>query len=191
MPPRRSFDRRWARQLDGIITDLDKIDISWAACGNAGGVSPGRLALRLTDPHGGNQQLEKLPIRVGSLDENFIVVKRQANLALSHDICGFHLYGTDLCIIADILGRTSYVVDFHLLHQSPGVRNPSLAIIRSALIRKYVRSFRSRWITTTCTIIFLSGTPLAARLMSSHYVTRLVDRLGRLAPKLTGFLRRR
>ncbi len=61
---------------------------------------------------------EKLPIRVGSLDENFIVVKRQANLALSHDMSGFHLYGTDLCIIADILGRTSYVVDFHLCHKA-------------------------------------------------------------------------
>ena len=55
----------------------------------------------------------ELPAKVHTLDENFIVVRRAANLSLSHDLDGFHLYGTDLCLIADVLGGNRYVIDFH------------------------------------------------------------------------------
>jgi hypothetical protein len=177
-------------KLDEIIADLECRDPTWAACGNAGGISPGRLALRLTDPHGADQKREKLPALVSSLDENFIVAKRQSNLALSHDLSGFHLYGADLCLIAGILGRTSYVVDFHLRHKGAGTPDPSFTAIRSAFIEKYRRSFRSRWMTTTCTIFFLSGVPLLSRVMSLQYVTRIFYHVGKLKGKLRAFATR-
>ena len=56
--------------------------------------------------------LGELPAKVHTVDENFIVVRRATNLSLSHDLDGFHLYGTDLCVIADILGGNCYVIDF-------------------------------------------------------------------------------
>lgn len=178
------------QKLDEVVAVLDRRDPTWAACGNAGGVAPGRLTLRLTDPHGADPPHEKLPALVQSLDENFIVVKRQANLALSHDLSGFHLYGADLCLIGSILGRTSYVVDFNLRHKSPGGRGSSLTAARSAFIVKYRRSFRSRWMVTTCAILFLSGVPLLARLMNLHYVTRVFSVVGDATTKLRTFMSR-
>ena len=70
------FDGR--NRLDDIIADLDRIDPKWGLFGNSGGISPGRLAIRISDPHGEDQHRESLPIRVNSLDENFIVVRKDA-----------------------------------------------------------------------------------------------------------------
>ena len=104
------------KKLDSVIEELDRLDPNWGVCGNGGGVHPGRFALRVTDPHGDNQFTERLPIRVSGLDENFLIVRRDANLAVSRDLRGFHLYGAELCIVAHFQGFTSYVVDFHLHH---------------------------------------------------------------------------
>ena len=71
------------KKLDAVIEELDQLDPNWGVCGNGGGIHPGRLALRVTDPHGDNQFTERLPIRVRGLDENFLVARRDANLAVS------------------------------------------------------------------------------------------------------------
>ena len=57
---------------------------------------------------------------MSALDKNFLVVRRDANLAVSADLKGFHLHGTDICIVARLLGYTAYVVDFQLRHVSSG-----------------------------------------------------------------------
>ena len=119
-------------KLDAVLGELDRIDPSWGVCGNGGGMYPGRLALRLTDPHGDNQFTEPLPQKVSGLDENFIVVRRDANLAVSADLKGFHLYGTDICVMAWVLGYTAYVVDFHLRHLSSGASKYEFAGLRGA-----------------------------------------------------------
>jgi NaMN:DMB phosphoribosyltransferase len=48
------------------------------------------------------------------------LIKKQANLAVSSDLRGFHFYGADICLIASILGYNAYVIDFHLYHESTG-----------------------------------------------------------------------
>ena len=160
-------------ELEHVIEGLDRLDDRWAACGNSGGMSPGRLAIRLTDPHGADQRTADFPARVYSLDENFILVRRSANLSLSSDLSGFHLYGTDLCIVADFLGRSTYVVDFHLRHFSPGKRDHTLTTARRNLVAKYVRAFRSRWVMAPCELVFLSGLPGLSRGLSSSWLARL------------------
>ncbi|HYI41683.1 MAG TPA: hypothetical protein VE053_15350 [Allosphingosinicella sp.] len=158
--------------LEDRLAELDRLDPAWALCGNAGGAADGSLALRITDPHGTDQSRGRFPVRALALDENFIVARRDANLGLSHDLGGFHLYGADLCIVADLLGRTAYVVDFHLRHKSAGNIDERFYAARRALIAKYRRAFRPRWIRTTCTNFLVSGTPLLGRILST--------RLGRL-----------
>jgi len=152
--------------LDRRINELDALDPRWAVLGNAGGMYPGGLAIRITDPSGNNIHKGNLPVRVVSLDENFIVVRRSRNLSVSHDLKGFHFYGTDLCVIAGILGYTCYVVDFHLWHiggESQQKKSRDQAFrsdyhpSRRRFIEKYRRAFAPRWIQNTGTVIFVSG----------------------------------
>jgi len=154
--------------LERRLAELDALDPAWALCGNAGGTAAGGLAMRITDAHGADRATGPFPARAAALDENFIVARRDANLALSHDLSGFHLYGADLCIIADMLGRTAYVIDFHLHHKSAGSLDARFYTARRAAIAKYKRAFRTRWIRTTCTTFLVSGLPLLGRAFSGR-----------------------
>lgn len=167
-----SFDDRAV--LDERLRHLTGIDPSWGVCGNAGGVALGKVALRITDPHGDDQVRGELPQRVFTLDENFMVARRSANLCLSRDLAGYHMYGPDLCVMADVKGDTCYVIDFHLRHLSAGTMDASFATAAQALGHKYARAFRSRWVQTTVVPIFLSGT----RLVRSAVTSRVGRALG-------------
>lgn len=135
-----------ANELDRKLSELTLIDPKWGLCGNAGRTANGWPAIcishpfRQTDIRGG-----PFPTRVVSLDENFIVVRRRANLALSSDLQGFHHYGVDLCIIADILGWRSYVIDFFLRHNSGGTFDQIYEESLLAIEAKYNRALRPRW----------------------------------------------
>lgn len=163
------------------IGEIDSIDPKWALLGNAGGKSFKKYAIRISDPHGENVKVGgPFPAKVMSLDENFILVRAEANLAVSSDVGGFHLYGTDLCLIASILGYSSYVVDFHLKHLSPGnvgkkndKENGSFAQSKRSLIKKYNKSLSSRWINTTCTKMFLSGSILFSYIFNLGFFVKL------------------
>jgi hypothetical protein len=167
-------------ELEQRLHELTAHHPEWALCGNAGGIAFTRLAIRISDRYGENQCTGRLPARVTALDENFIVIRREANLALSHDLSGFHFYGADLCIIADFLGRSAWVIDFHLRHNGAGTTGASFYEQRKDVVRKYQRAFRYRWIVTTVTYFFLSRSPLASRLLTSRAVgfpRYLADRL--------------
>jgi hypothetical protein len=145
------------RDLENRLGELDSLDPNWALCGNCGGDTSRKLAIRISDPAGGeNQRIGTFPSRVTALDENFIVARRRANLALSHDLSGFHHYGTDICIVADILGWNAWVIDFHLRHKSAGNADEGYVLLRRKLIQKDRNAFRPRWAVTSINSIFLS-----------------------------------
>jgi len=146
--------------LDRRLDDLDILDPNWALAGNAGGTAPGRLAMSITDPHGAGRRIGPLPARVMSLDENFIVMRAAAGLRFSRDMAGFHLYGADICLVADVLGWSAWVIDFHLEHLSPGRKDASFAEAERRFRTKWSRALRPRWMQTTCTLLRLSGNPL-------------------------------
>lgn len=157
-------------ELEQRLKELTGHDPKWALCGNGGGVSFNRIAICVSDPYGDNQIEGPFPARVTALDENFIVARRDANLAMSHDLSGFHFYGADLCIVADLLGRTAWVIDFHLRHNSRGTPDTSFYRQRKDIARKYRRALRPRWVATTVTYFFLSGSPIASRLLTSRVI---------------------
>jgi hypothetical protein len=154
-------------KLDDRLSELDKIDQKWAVAGNAGGKyksNLGELAIRITDPHGADVSRGPFPSRVTSLDENFILVKAGANLALSGNLSGFHLYATDLCIIASILGYNTYVIDFHLNHKSPGKLRKGKELldgekefdeIKEIMTEKYSVAFSPQWYSSSTTEVFI------------------------------------
>ncbi|MGE0701447.1 MAG: hypothetical protein AB7O57_20290, partial [Hyphomicrobiaceae bacterium] len=65
-------------RLEACLDELERRDPLWALAGNAGGLAPGRLAMRISDPHGHDRSLGQLPARVMSLDENFIVARAES-----------------------------------------------------------------------------------------------------------------
>jgi hypothetical protein len=146
-------------QLENCIDELNKLDPKWALLGNAGGQSFGYISLRLTDPHG-DHNTGGFPMKVQSLDENFILIRKDANLGASSDMEGFHFYGFDLCLVAAMRGYSAYVVDFHLHHLSPGKISQDFIKSKSRIIGKYQQLFSGRFFQTTCTSFYLSGNAL-------------------------------
>lgn len=157
-------------KLDEIIDEMNDAYPDWALLGNAGGSVPGQQTYHLTEYTGKDEHHMKrgsFPTEVRSLDENFIVVNGSTNLSASNDLNGFHMYGTDLCMIARVLGYSAYVVDFHLWHLGgASIKTPvtdgahvisSLDVNKASLISKYQRVFSGRYIQTTCTTFYVSG----------------------------------
>ena len=135
-------------QLDATLAALDSLAPDWAIAGNSGHDAQGRKRQRLTDRYGYDMTMGPLPARVVSLDENFLVLRRAACLGFSHDLSGFHLYGTDLCLQADLRGHSAWVVDFHLEHLGQGRVDATFADCLSAFSGKYRLALRSRSLTT-------------------------------------------
>ena len=149
------FDR--IEQLETCVQELDRLAPSWGVLGNAGGVKIGEIAICITDSEGKHDS-GGFPAQVQTLDENFILVKRSANLCVSHDLKGFHLYGTDLCLIATILGFTSWVVNFNLFHKSKGNPDENFRRLCHDFTKKYKRiNLNAGALQTTCTELYVSG----------------------------------
>jgi hypothetical protein len=160
-------------ELLSRLEELDKTDPLWALAGNSGGTAKG-LAIRISDPHGEDQRTGSFPARAWSLDENFIVIKRSAMVAPSADLSGFHLYGLDLCLQAQMRGHAAYVIDFHLRHLGAGTIGGDYYDCLEALEDKYARVLQTRRIQTTC---------LAPTITASAWRLALA-RLARLRKKL-------
>ena len=168
-------------RLETVIAEITALDPAWALLGNAGGLAHGGLAIRITDPHAADQQLGgPFPRQCRSLDENFILLRADANLAASADLSGYHLYGADLCTVASILGYTAYVVDFHLQHLSAGKMSDDYVASRNAMISKYAKALRPRLVHTTCSPMALTPFRTAASLLNSGKGMTLLNALMRL-----------
>lgn len=173
--------------LDDRLAALSGHDPDWAVAGNAGGVAPGVLALRISDPHGRNIHVGDLPERVTSLDENFLIVKRDARIGFSRDLSGFHFYGADICLHAMQMGYTSYVIDFHLEHLSPGNKSEAFAAAEQAFHKKWARALAPRWLQTTCALVRVSGAPGGGLL--NRFAAKPLSKLARRLPRARGWSR--
>jgi len=158
--------------LNKCISELNEKDKSWALAGNAGGDSSRRYR-HITDPHG-TSNIDTSSQKVQSLDENFIIVNTCNRVALSGNLSGFHMYGTDLCTMADILGYHSYVINFHLQHNSKGNKNKSFYQAEKYLIQKYQNAFRTRFFKTTCTKVIISSSKILTFLLNKKLFRDMV-----------------
>lgn len=167
-------------ELEARLAALEHIDPHWGLCGNAGKMDDSWPAIRIAYPDE-RTEAGALPARVVSLDENFLVARRVANLALSRDLTGFHHYASDLCVVADILGWGAYAIDFMLLHKSRGTFDASWDRSNVAIEGKYQRAFAPRWVhMNNGSGFFLSGSPM----------TTMRARAARAVGKLTGLVAR-
>jgi len=163
-----------AAELEARLTALDRCDPDWAVAGNSGLTADMHHVLHISDPHGENQVRGELPQRVQSLDENFLVVRRDSGIRPSEELSGFHLYGTDLCLQARRAGRSAWVIDFHLRHLSPGRMDESFYREQANFERIWgARVGRTEIVATTCTRLILGNDLTARRLKLMRGIQRL------------------
>lgn len=149
-----------AEDLIKRIKEVEDADPNWAVLGNAGGVNLKYLSLYVVQSSGPMLFETIFPLKTMTLDENFLVVKKSANLSLSRQLSGFHLYGTDICLVADILGYNSYIIEFKLLHKSLGNADKSFTDLQSQLIERYTKALRPRFLRTPFSRFYISGSRL-------------------------------
>lgn len=171
--------------LTAHLKALDALDPSWALAGNAGRDENGAPLMCISDRFGDNQRQGILPAKAVSLDENFIILKRNTLVSPSQDLKGWHLYGADLCIQAALKGHSAYVIDFHLKHESGVLRiDESYFACLEALEDKYAKAFATRTIPTTCLTPTLSENPLirlGAKLKRARKKFRALKKYGKSA----------
>jgi hypothetical protein len=165
--------------LENRIREISEIDPEWGLLGNAGASNLYAVSMVITE-NGSLIRKGVLPSRVSSLDENFLLIKAEANLGVSHDLGGFHLYGTDICLIAECMGRSSYVIDFNITHKSPGRMNQSFYDISAKLQNKYNRFLRGRYIKTTITRFYIGAGPFLSAIMNLGLVKNIVRLFNKL-----------
>ncbi|TAF46150.1 MAG: hypothetical protein EAZ64_02540 [Sphingobacteriales bacterium] len=156
------------------INEIEDLDPQWAILSNAGGINLKHVAMHVTQKNG-NRLLEKyLPLKAQTVDENFILVKNEANLSLSNNLYGFHMYGTDICLIADICGYNAYIIDFNLTHKSDGNADSSFYALRKKIKLKYKYALRGRFMSTTITRFYISGNCIGFWLCNTGIILFLV-----------------
>lgn len=160
-----TLDTHDRQDLEKIIADLEAIDGNWAVAGNAGFSSYRRMHACITDKFG-HFDSPDLPQKVHSLDENFMILKAKAGVRFSRDVSGFHLYGTDICLIAEIMGYSSYVIGFHLEHHGSAHKGPAFDHSLKSFVAKWNRALRDRPVQSPSASLYLSGSgnPLRDRI---------------------------
>jgi hypothetical protein len=144
----------WTRWLDDHAP-------KWLVAGIAGGVwhQPSQpkpaLALRISDKFGTNRRKGTLPARVESLDECFLMMRRTRPVISSYDLTGFHFYGLDLCLQAELLGGEAHAINFHIRHTGQGPTGQPFRAGKSAFIQKYRQVFPARVLNTVNGVINL------------------------------------
>jgi hypothetical protein len=157
----RCIDNR--TQLIKCLEELSAIDPKWAICGNAGAMGYHQFVHYLNNA-GKIMKSTNLPAKVSSLDENLLIINKSASITVSADLSGFHLYGTDLCIIADFLGYTSYVIPFMVKHLRELSKN------KDGFIDRYGKKIRSRYMETTCTKFYLGNSVLKNKIYNASFI---------------------
>jgi len=162
-------------KLEQCIEEMEKKYPDWALLGNAGGVRIKWIASNIENADAEINHEKNLPLEVRSLDENFILVKKEANLGLSHDLKGYHFYGTDLCIMAGVMGYKAYVINFLLTHKSSGNPGKDFYILKNNFIKKYKKALGGKFIQTTITKVFIGGSSLKSLVYNSKPAFKLIS----------------
>ena len=166
-------------QFDGCkvllerISELDALDKSWAVLGNAGKKEDGSAVVRISDPGESNVSWGTFPSKVMSLDENFIVVRRDSLVGCNVQLSGFHLYGLDLVNNAYQLGYSAYVVDFHLLHKSAGNADKSYYDVQRQIMEVYRKKMKGKVFQAMCSRFFVSNSKLLNLLINQKWLLNL------------------
>jgi Glycosyltransferase like family len=113
------FPNYWLPQLDAAVIWLKANDPTWGVLGCYGKSSEGRGWGHLYSSGRGvmGGPLDR-PVRVQTLDETVLIIKRSSGLRFNEYLPNFHLYGADICLEAAERGMGSYVIPGFCIHNT-------------------------------------------------------------------------
>lgn len=159
------FPPGWLSRLKETIARLNTDDPSWAVLGCFGvthtGQPVGRVytsAGRHAGPPFGN------PVRVRTLDEVVLVVRHVPGLRFTDSHPGFHMYGTDICLRAERLKLSCYVIDNVCVHNKGYVTGLPLAYYEGhcAIMKHFPEALP---VKSPCALVTNTAWPLRIRLL--------------------------
>jgi hypothetical protein len=157
-----------------LLAELERLPGDWVVAGDAGGAPDLELVRRLHDPYGGSTA-HPLPMRVVTLDENFLVFNNRYRPRCSPELSGFHFYGTDVCLHAARDGGTAWVIDFPVTHLSGGSKDASYEDAKRRFLEVWQRRLPFAYLRAPTEILFVSRVPFLRRLFGSPQMLRRVD----------------
>ncbi len=135
-----------AGKLEQCIAELDRLDPAWAIAGPAGTTDDFEFIVRVRDPNDFPQTDGRLPAKVNSLDECFLLFRIGSRIRCSSpELSGFHLYGTDACLNARQRGGSAWVIDFPIEHLSSGSFDESFFACRRKFVEHWNSAFDFAW----------------------------------------------
>jgi hypothetical protein len=113
------FPDPWLSQLWAALNVLESDDPNWGVlgCGGTDGDGVGRGHLYSSGLGVLGEPFERpTPIRV--LDEIVLILRKSSGLRFDDALPHFHLYGTDICLRAEGVGRENYVIPAFCIHNT-------------------------------------------------------------------------
>jgi hypothetical protein len=161
------------KKLLAHINEIEDLDVNWSLLSNAGGYGPNKICYYVTYPNTGLERQGEFPMKISTADENFLLLKNRANLSISKNLRGFHFYGSDLCMISNLLGYSCWAISYNLLHKSRGTKDSSFWNCKREFKIKYSTFFKSRWLQTTSSPLYISGNYFDKIFIGSRLVLKI------------------
>lgn len=118
------FPKGWEQRLHTIIDQIEATDPDWAVIGLTGKARDGSQVGNVWSS--GQQKVIGrggfAPAPATSVDELTIIVRTASGVTFDDNFDGFHMYGTDIVLTARAAGKTSYIVDAPVIHNSQPLR---------------------------------------------------------------------
>jgi hypothetical protein len=114
------FPDGWFSALSATIAALDRQHIRWGVLGSFGSSrsihgGAGRVYTNGRGLHGNSIQE---PTEIETLDEIVLVLRKSSGLRFDESLPNFHLYGTDICLIAQEAGYRNFAIPGLCIHNT-------------------------------------------------------------------------
>lgn len=160
------FPEGWERNFRAGLSKIESSDPNWGVIGIYGVKADGTHVGRVWSSGIGRELGKTLeePVAVKTIDELVIILNRRAGLRFDEKLPGFHLYATDIAQMAADEGRSVYVIDAPVVHNSVPVLSLGGAYTKAYLYLR--RKWRQRLpvVTTVATISMIGWSLWRTRL---------------------------
>lgn len=110
---------QWIYQLENSLDLLESEDPYWGVLGCYGKTQydGGRGYVYQAGPGIIGEPFDR-PEKVQTLDEIVLILRKSSGLRFDESLPNYHLYGTDICLRAEQLGKKSYAIPAFCIHNS-------------------------------------------------------------------------